>query len=778
MATTQLIDARVTDLLGQMTLSEKLAQLGGVWATDLIDENKAFVAAKAQNAIQHGIGHISRIGASSLLPPSQSAALANAIQKFLVEQTRLGIPAIVHEESCAGYMARGATTFPQAIGLAATWEPDLVYELAAVIRAQMRAVGAHVALAPVLDVVRDPRWGRVEEAFGEDPYLVTQIGNAYIRGLQSDDMRDGIAATGKHFAGHGWPEGGRNWSIVRIPPREFREVFLTPFWSAIQEAKIASIMNAYHEMDGIPCGASRELMIDILRSEMDFDGVVVSDYFTLDSLLNYYRVAVDAQDAARQGIEAGIDIELPVWNYYRDPLRAAVESGQVEISLVEASVRRVLRMKAQLGLFEKPYVDDGKAIEVFNTAEQRALSLKTAEKSIVLLKNEHLLPLPTDLTSIAVIGPSADSIRLLQGDYHYPSHLEGVFVSDMDIEVPTNPAQGLDTASMRDHFVPSVSVLAGIRAVVSPKTQIHYAQGCEINSADTYGFAEAVEAARQAQVAVVVVGGRSGLARHCTCGESLDRAQLGLPGVQQQLVELIHNTGTPVVVVLLNGRPYALPWIAEHIPAIVEAWLPAQEGGTAIARMLFGEANPGGRVPMTFPRDPGQLPLYFNHKPSGCRSHWLGDYIDMSVTPLFPFGHGLSYTQFAYSSLLIAPEQVSALGKVVISIEVQNTGARAGDEVVQLYLSSRAGSVTRPVRELKGFKRITLSPGEVKTVSFRVPVTNLAFYNRQMDIVVEPGVVDVMIGSSSADIRARGEFEITGNVAKVNRTFTTECEVR
>ncbi len=777
MTTTQSIDERVNNLLGQMTLDEKLAQMGGVWATSLIDEQRAFVLSKARDTIPNGIGHISRIGAAALLPPGPSAALANTIQKYLIEQTRLGIPAIVHEESCAGYMARGATTFPQSIGLASTWDPDLIYDLATVIRIQMRAVGAHHTLAPVLDLVRDPRWGRIEETYGEDPYLISQIGNAYIRGVQSDDLQDGVVATAKHFAGHGWPEGGRNWSIVRIPPREFREIFLTPFWAAIKEAHIASFMNAYHELDGIPCGSSKELMVDILRQEMGFDGVVVSDYWTLDAFINYHRVATDAQDAARQGIEAKIDIELPVWNYYHGALRDAVQSGKVDLSLVDEAVKRVLTMKFQLGLFDQPYVDDGAAPEVFNTAEQCALALQAAEKSIVLLKNDNLLPLPADLKSIAVIGPSADSIRFLQGDYHYPSHLEGMFLSDTNVDAP-NPMQNLKATNFWDHFVPSVTVLEGIRAAISPNTQLHYAQGCPIHDLDTSGFDEAVAAARQAQVAVVVVGGQSGLARHCDCGESLDHATLGLLGVQQQLVEAIHATGTPVVVVLLNGRPLALPWIAENVPAIVEAWLPAQAGGTAVANVLFGQANPGGKLPVTFPRSSAQLPLYYNYKPSGCRSHWNVNYVDMSVSPLFPFGHGLSYTQFAYGNLRITPEQVAPTGTVTISVEVQNVGQRAGDEVVQLYLSDRVGSVARPVRELKGFQRITLQPGEKKAVIFTVPLSALAFYDRDMQVVVEPGMVDVMVGSSSADIRASGELEIVGSVTPVERTFTNPVEVR
>ncbi|MBN1313656.1 MAG: glycoside hydrolase family 3 C-terminal domain-containing protein [Anaerolineae bacterium] len=770
------LDGRVNELLGQMSLDEKLAQLGGMWVTEMLDENRIFVMTKAQAALVHGIGHISRISGGALLTAEKGAELANTVQKYLIERTRLGIPAIVHEESCAGFMAPGATTFPQSIGLASTWEPDLANTLAQVIRAQMRAVGAHHTLAPVLDVVRDPRWGRVEETFGEDSYLVSRFGVAYITGVQSDDLRHGIAATGKHFVGYGWPEGGRNWGPVRITERELREVFLMPFCAAIEEAHIASIMNAYHEMDGIPCGSSKELMVDLLRDEMGFDGVVVSDYFTIDALENYHRVAVDAREAARLGLEAGIDIELPKWNYYCDPLRQAVEDGTVDISLVDASVARVLRMKFQLGLFENPYVDESRAVQIFNTPKQRALSLKVAEKSIVLLKNDGLLPLPPNLETIAVIGPSADNIRVLLGDYHYPAHQEGLFYDDTHSDAP-NPLQNLGKTDIRDHLPQSVSVLAGIQAMLSPNAQVYYAKGCDITGDDTYGFDKAVAVARQSQVAVVVVGGKSGLTHRSTCGEAVDRADLGLPGVQQQLVEAVYATGTPVVVVLLNGRPYTIPWIADNVPAIVEAWLPAQEGGTAIANVLFGKVNPAGRLPMSFPRSVGQIPVYYNHKPSGCRTHWLGDYADMPVSPLFPFGHGLSYTRFEYSNLRVEPEQVEPTGTVTISIDVENSGEYVGDEVVQLYLSDRIGSVTRPVRELKGFKRLPIQPGERRTLAFHVPASHLGFYDRQMNFVVEPGQVDVMVGSSSADIRASGSFEIVGTVTAVGRVFETQVEV-
>lgn len=771
------IEERTEHLLAQMTLDEKLAQLGSVWATDLIDDQRHFVQAKAQHKIGKGIGHVARVGAVTLLKPQDSAALANDIQRFLVEHTRLGIPTIVHEESCAGYMARDATTFPQAIGLAATWAPELIEQMASVIRCQMRSVGAHQGLAPVLDVCRDPRWGRIEETFGEDPYLISRIGVAYIRGLQSDDLRDGIVATGKHFLGYGMTEGGLNWSPAHIPERELREIFAQPFWAAIQEAGLASMMNGYHELDGIPCGATNELLGNFLRGEMGFDGVIVSDYFTLDMLQVYHRIAADKVEAALLGLEAGIDVELPATDCYGDPLRQALNDGRIGMELIDLSVSRVLRQKFQLGLFENPYVDTNKIPAVFNTPSQQDLSLELARKSLVLLKNtDHLLPLSPHLESIAVIGPGADSIRLLQGDYHYPSHLEAVVTSEINSEAPT-PMRDLADIDFMRHFVPSVSVLAGIQKLVSPQTKIHYAPGCEITRTDTSGFAQAVTAAEKAQVAVVVVGEKSGLSRESTTGESLDRAHIGLYGVQQQLVEAIYATGTPVIVVLMNGRPLSIEWIAEHIPAIIEAWLPAQEGGTAIAEALFGTINPGGKLPISIPRSSGQIPVYYNHKPSGGRTHWQGDYIDLPASPRYAFGHGLSYTEFAYRHLRISPSPVHADDTVMISLSVQNVGSISGDEVVQLYLHDPLATVTRPVQELKGFKRVTLAPQEQKTVTFHVPVRQMAFYNRAMQLVVEPGEIHVMVGSSSTDIRLTGSFTIEGQTARVQPVFKSDVEV-
>lgn len=753
----QSVEDRARDLLSRMTVDEKLAQLGGVWSTSLLAGGK-LSATRAREKLANGTGHMTRIGGATVFTPAESARFANAIQKFLIEQTRLGIPAILHEESCAGYLARDATCFPQAIGLASTWEPQLIEAMTTVVRTQMRAVGAHHSLAPVLDVARDPRWGRTEETFGEDPYLISRIGVAYVKGLQGPDLAHGVVATGKHFLGYGASEGGMNWAPAHIPRRELLEVYLAPFAAAIKEAGLASIMNAYNEIDGVPVGASKELLTDLLRGELGFDGVVVSDYFTVPTLMNYHRIARDEGDAARWALEAGIDVELPALHCYGEPLRQALAEGSVDMGLVDAAVFRVLRMKFQLGLFEHPYVDPDAAGAVFDTADQRGLAHRIAQKSIVLLKNEgSLLPLSKTLSSIAVIGPSAASIRLLQGDYHYPSHLEIMFGELTEGDLSPRPEGGINLAQ---HFVPMVSVLEGIQRTVAAGTVVRHAPGCAVLDGSTDGFAAAVAAARQSDVAIVVVGDKAGLVDGCTSGESIDRADLGLPGVQQALVEAVVATGKPVVVVLINGRPPALPWIAEHVAAIVEAWLPGEEGGTAVADVLFGGYNPGGKLPVSLPVSVGQVPVYYNHKPSGGRSNWKGDYVGVSSKPLFPFGHGLSFTRFEYANLDISPQQVSAAETVAIQVDVTNVGDRSGEEVVQLYVNDVMASVTRPVKELKGFERIELAAGERKRVRFDLAVDQLAFYDRQMQRVVEPGTIQVMVGSSSEDIRVIGQFEI------------------
>jgi beta-glucosidase len=755
---------RVEDLLGRMSLDEKLAQLGCVWSTALV-EDEAFSPARAAELLRHGIGHITRIGAATGLRPRESAAFANRIQRHLLEETRLGVPAIVHEESTAGFTARDATQFPQAIGLASTWDPDLVERAARVIRAQMRAVGARQTLAPVLDVGRDPRWGRTEETYGEDPYLAARIGVAYVRGIQGDDLREGVAATGKHFLAYSVSEGGRNHKPAHVGPRELREVYARPFAAAIAEAGLASIMNAYNEVDGLPCGGSKAILDDLLRGELDFDGVVVADYFTTLLLIAVHRVAGDKAAAARIALEAGLDVELPALDCYGAPLRQAVEAGDVPLASVDRSVRRALRLKFELGLFEAPTVDEAKAAAVYQTPEQRQLSREVAARSIVLLKNEGaLLPLAADTRRIAVLGPCADDIRLLQGDYSYPAHTEILFASrDLDASDLLPRSDDAPAFAPGPYYVPMVSPLAGIREAVGAGCEVHWARGCDVLGDDAGGIEEAVACAAAADVAIVCVGGRSGLLGHCTSGEFRDAASLALTGLQQRLVEAVVATGTPSVVVLVNGRVLSLPWIAEHVPAVVEAWLPGEEGGRALARVLFGTENPSGRLPVTMPREVGQVPLHAGRK-------WRGGsmpgseprYADLEDTPLFPFGHGLSYTRFDYGALDVRPERAAPDGEIELALDVSNTGERVGVEVVQLYVHDRIASTTRPVQQLVGFTRVPLAPGQCRRVRFRLDPSQLALYDPHLRLVVEPGEFEARVGASSEDIRARQAFRIEG----------------
>jgi beta-glucosidase len=773
------VDERIEDLLGRMTLEEKLAQLGS-WMPYYLLGPDGPDPARMVELLGDGIGQISRIGGILDAPPARVAELHNAIQRHLVERTRLGIPAIVHEECLNGYSGRGGTVFPQIIGVAATWDPALVERMGGVIRAQMAAVGARQGLAPVLDVARDPRWGRVEEVYGEDAFFAGRMGAAYVRGLQGPRRAGGVIATGKHFLGYGASEGGMNWAPAHIPDRELLEVYALPFETAIREAGLGSMMNAYHELDGVPCGVSREVMTGLLRARLGFDGFTVSDYVAIRTAWTYHHVADSLQGAAIQALLAGLDVELPNTDGYGAPLLDAVQHGLVSEDELDVSVRRVLKAKFELGLFEQPYVDAERAGAAFDQPEHSALAREIATGSLVLLKNEgDLLPLPGGLASVAVIGPNADSVRNLMGDY--------TFVGQMAALVETIKAGAFSAAGsakvdeatrlsvlelFRDYLdapdeeayarsrytVPSI--VEAIRALAGPGCDVRHARGCDVRGTSTDGFAEAVAAARQAQMAVLVLGEKSGLDSTCTCGESRDRADLDLPGVQQQLLEAVVATGTPVALVVVGGRPLSLAWAAEHVPAILLAWVPGQAGGPAVADVLFGRASPGGKLPMTIPRSVGQVPAYYNHKPSGGRTFWAGDYVDLPAAPLYPFGHGLSYGACAYSNLRIAPEAIASRDWLTVSCDVANTGPRDAVEVAQLYLHIRQASVTRPVKELADFQRLTLQPGETRSVTFRVSAPRLAYLDREMEWALEPGPVDVMVGSSSEDIRLRGEFTI------------------
>ncbi|MBK8027565.1 MAG: glycoside hydrolase family 3 C-terminal domain-containing protein [Chloroflexi bacterium] len=763
-------EERAADLVGRMTLDEKLAQIASRWAYELVDD-VTFSAKKARGLIADGIGHITRVGGSTNVTPKQSAEVNNAIQAFLKEHTRLAIPAVIHEECCSGYMARGATVFPQAIGVASTWEPELVQAMGDVIRRQMRSVGGHHALAPVLDVARDARWGRVEETFGEDPYLIAQMGCAYVRGIQGESLADGVVATGKHFVGYGMSEGGMNWAPPHIMPRELREVYLYPFEAAVRDAGLASIMNGYHEIDGIPCGSSEMLLTDILREEWGFDGTVVSDYFAVTQLYEYHHIARDKSEAARLALEAGLDVELPGMDSFGAPLRAAVEAGRVPMELVDRAVLRLLRQKFTLGLFENPFVDVSTV--QFDLPDERALARKIAQQSVVLLRNEGgLLPLRPEIENIAVIGPNADSMRNLFGDYAYPAHIETLLEQMQKRNTFNMPLAQVSTV---EDFIVAPTVLESVRE--SRMVEVRYARGCDVRDLSTDGFAEALEAARGADVAILVMGDKAGLTDDCTTGEARDRAVLDLPGVQEELVRVIYETGTPVVLVLINGRPVTLNWMAESIPAILECWLPGEEGAAAIVDVLWGDTNPGGKLPISFPRTVGQVPVFYSHPPSGGRSHWKGEYVETSNKPLYPFGYGMSYTRFTVDNLRLDRTEAAAGETVQVAVDVANVGERAGDEVVQLYVHQQVSGVTRPLQTLKGFTRVSLAAGEKKTVTFHLPVEQLGFINPSFEHVVEPGTVEVMIGTSAADIHAQATFEIVGAAGPVPKVYTTPVEV-
>jgi len=554
------------------------------------------------------------------------------------------------------------------------------------------------------------------------------------------------------------PEGGLNWAPAHIPPRLLKEVYLYPFKEAIKEGRALSVMNAYHEIDGIPCGASTELLTDVLRKEWGFEGIVVSDYYAVDNLQSYHRIAPDKTNAARLALTAGIDIELPKHDCYDQPLKEQIEKGLVSKRLVDRAVSRILRLKFILGLFDNPYVKSEEAAKVFDLPEHRKLALETAQKSIILLKNkDNLLPLNKNIKTVAVIGPNADVQRNLLGDYTYPAHIE---ITVMAAEATS--AQLPTPDERADHVtIPVITILDGIRVKVGKDSRILYAAGCEYNRASKDGFPEAVKAAQAADIAILVVGGKSGLTPDCTCGEMRDSAELRLPGVQDDLVRAIYETGTPVVLILVDGRPLVLGWIIEKIPAIIEAWLPGEEGGNAVADVLFGDYNPGGKLPISFPAQVGQIPVYYGHKPSACRSQFWGDYVDASISPAFEFGYGLSYTTFDFSNLRMEPNRLTLIGKTSVKVDIENTGSRAGEEVVQLYVNDVVASITRPVKELRGFKRIALEPGETKTVEFKLHTEMLGFYNKDIKFTIEPGIFKVMIGRSSKDIVLEGELEVT-----------------
>jgi len=767
-----LIKKRVDDLLHQMTLQEKISQLGGHWFFEFQSHGR-LDPEKVKSKLQNGIGQITRIAGSGNLSPLETAKAYNHIQKFLREETRLGIPAINHEECCSGVTALGGTVYPQMIGLASTFQPELAQEMTEQIRKQMLAMGARQGLAPVLDVGRDPRWGRIEETFGEDPLLVTQFGRAYIQGLQGDDPTQAVMATGKHFIGHAFSQGGLNCGPVHLGERDLWDVYMQPFQAAIRDAGLMSMMNAYPELDGELVAASKRILTDLLRDTLGFDGVVVSDYEAVVMIHNYHKSSPTRKDAAIRALTAGIDVELPTFDCYRPGLEEALEAGELSLETIDTAVARHLSKKFELGLFENPFVDESAVLAEFETPANRDLAKKIAKQSLVLLKNDGALPLQDSVKKIALIGPNADNDRCMMGDYSYASMRELLFQDPPE----GSGYQGLTQADIDKMPVEIATVYESLKQALPASVELKYAKGCDISTQDKSGFADAIEIAKNADVAVVVMGHKSGLGYDCTTGEFRDTTDLGLPGVQAELLQGILETGKPVILVLINGRPLSIPSSVGAANAVLEAWVPGEEGAGAIVSAILGEFNPGGKLPVSIARSAGQVPIFYNYKPSGMRSNIYGDYVNESVKPLFPFGHGLSYTQFDYSNLKLDKERAGLDETVQITFEVQNIGQVAGDEVVQLYTRDEYAHFPRPVKELRGFSRIHLVPGEKKAINFHMPVNILAYYGEGLRLVLEPGAVKIMIGSSSDDIRLETEFEIDGDSTQVVKDRVFDCQV-
>jgi len=761
---------RVEELLARMTLEEKLAQLGCVWSTRLF-VNDDFSPSAAAEVIPHGTGQVTRIAASTGLRPAGLAAAANRIQHWLVTETRLGIPALVHEESTAGFCARDAVQFPQAIGLASSWDRELLGAVATHIRSEMVAVGARQSLAPVLDIARDPRWGRVEETYGEDPVLAGELGTAYVRGLQNttgtdrSGLADGVVATGKHFAGYGLADGGLNHGPVQMGPRELREVFAEPFAAAIRDGGMASVMNSYSSVDGVPCAGSRSFLTDLLRGELGLVGTVVADYFAVDLLRTHHRVAPTKAVAGAMALLAGMDVELPATDCFGE-LAPLVEAGVVPVEFVDLAVRRVLHQKFELGLFEYPYVEESTAEEAFGTPQGRELARRAAQQSIVLLTNDGVVPVRLDdverpVRRIAVLGPAADEVRLMQGDYHYPAHLEiiyGAAAATSDLL----PAAG-GAYAPGPFFPDTVTPLAGLRAaLLGTDVELTHHAGCGVTGTDRTGIEPAARLAAEADLAVVCLGGRSGLTPDATVGEARDATDLDLTGVQLELLDAVAETGTPVVTVIVSGRVHTLDVVEERSGAVLLAWLPGIEGGTAIADVLLGSVAPSGRLPVSLPRAVGQVPVHYNHRAGGGRSQFWGEYTDSPSSPLHPFGFGLSTTTFTYHDLLV--EVGSTEESTTISVDVTNSGGVDADEVVQCYAHDETASVARPERQLVGFGRVHVPAGGTRRVSFELHPSRLAYFDEDFDCVCEPGAYRIEVGGCAGRPALVETIDLPGEV--------------
>ncbi|MBD8487529.1 glycoside hydrolase family 3 C-terminal domain-containing protein [Echinicola sp. CAU 1574] len=757
----QSVQDRVIDLMGRMTLEEKVGQLSTLLGWEMYEKTADGVEASEafKKAVQErNIGMLwatlradpwTQKTLETGLQPDLAAEATNAMQRYVMENTRLGIPMLLAEECPHGHMAIGTTVFPTSIGQASTWNPELIEEMASVIALETRLQGGHIGYGPVLDLAREPRWSRVEETYGEDPYLNGQMGIAMVKGFQGESIASGenVISTLKHFTAYGVPEGGHNGTSVSVGDRELHQSYLPPFKDAVQAGAL-SVMTAYNSIDGIPCTSNGYLLNDVLRDDWGFNGFVVSDLGSISGLKGSHHVAATLEDAAQLAIDAGVDSDLGGYGFDKN-LYAAIQSGKVKMDVLDQAVAKVLRLKFEMGLFENPYVNPELAAQKVRSAAHIDLARRVAKESVVLLKNENAtLPLNKKLNKIAVIGPNADNIYNQLGDYTAPQANSNI-----------------------------VTVLEGIQAKVGKDVQVDYIKGCAIRDTTQSQIEEAAALAAQADVAVVVLGGSSArdfdteyeetaaakvsgakegeIISDMESGEGFDRMTLELLGDQMKLLKAIEKTGTPVVLVMIKGRPLNLNWADEHIPAIVDAWYPGQEGGNAIADVLFGDYNPAGRLSISVPRSVGQLPVYYNYK--NPKRH---DYVEGSAEPLYAFGHGLSYSEFEYTDLNVESEGSAQDAKVKVSFRVSNTSEVDGEEVVQLYVKDLVSSTVRPLMELKRFDKVNVPAGKQETIQFELTSDDLQVLNANMNRLVEPGTFKILVGRSSRDIRLEGSFEI------------------
>lgn len=809
----QPVEARVEDLLSRMTLEEKAAQLCGNLPGSVITEGKVNVE-KLRELFPNGHGRFTQYSMVGISSPEVIANATNEIQRYFVEETRLGIPVALQSENLCGYPGAEGTLFPSMLNMASTWEPDLAKEMAGIIGQESRAVGINSAMSPVIDVSRDPRWGRTYETFGEDPYLTSQMGVNYIQGMQGD-KKDGVACIAKHFLGYAETQAGLNCAAARINDRELYEVFATPFEAAAKEADVSGMMANYGEIDGLNVCANPKIAKELLRDTMGFRGMLTSDGGGIMRLWSFYKLTRTYSEAGLLAKKCGVDTEIPVGLGFA-ALPEYVRQGMIDEEVLDESVRRILTIKFEYGLFDNPYTDVEAVKNALENSQKKALGKKIAKDSLILLKNDGTLPLKKGV-KLAVIGPHADSLRYPVSGYTYPAYIEMVegFTQDKDVsfggigdevameknkaddkEKAPNPFSAMfsclseeqlaSVGSMKDILRKMEAV--SLKEELEKRFDVAYAEGCTITGTEKDGFADAVKAAEESDVVVMALGGNCGWV-DVTGGEGKDRTSLELPGVQQQLLEAVAETGKPVVVVLYGPGCFSVNWAAENASAIVQAWMPGPAAGEVVADVLDGTANPGGKLTVTIPRSVGQVPIYYNHKVGSGYTDgadatspaiFSGGYVNEEATPLYPFGHGLSYTSFECTDAQIHEKETPTNGSVTVSCTVKNVGERTGSEVVQLYTHFIDAHVIRPNKSLCGFKRVELAPGESKSVEIELDMALLGYYNEEMKFVVEPGELEIMLGTSAHDLFFKDSVQLTGETVEVlgRRKYSSKVIVK